>query len=438
MTKSRADLRKRQAERELAVTDVRAGVAFALTALLLATVFSVPIIEESLRRLSAAAERSAPPLAELPRALGEAFATAGTDGLIAADRVLLEAIDRAEERLEDESFLRAGLLPRVQALLLGTTGLGNEQVYPGREGWLFYRADVDHVTGRGFLQPTILRQRERAGDSWDRPPQPDPTIALVELHRDLAALGIELVVMPTPVKPSVEPGRFAAPAERSEAGLRNASFGRLLRELDRAGIAVFDPLPELLAASQGGPAYLRTDTHWAPAAMERVATALAARLEGDFDLGPSESAYLDRPVTVEGRGDLFTMLRLPGPDRLVPLERITVRTVTDAFGSIWRPSPQARVLLLGDSFTNVFSDARLGWGAGAGLAERLAFHLQRPVDRIAQNAGGAHASREALAREPERLGNTRVVIYQFAERELSFGDWRSVGLLKSPSQIPDL
>jgi alginate O-acetyltransferase complex protein AlgJ len=88
------------------------------------------------------------------------------------------------------------------------------------------------------------------------------------------------------------------------------------------------------------------------------------------------------------------------------------------------------VLLLGDSFTNVFSDEGLGWGGGAGLAEQLAYRLQRPVDRVAQNAGGAWAARQALRRElrsdPARLDGARVVVYQFAERELAFGDWREV------------
>jgi hypothetical protein len=88
--------------------------------------------------------------------------------------------------------------------------------------------------------------------------------------------------------------------------------------------------------------------------------------------------------------------------------------------------------VLGDSFTNVFSQPDLGWGAGAGLAEQLAYHLEAPVDRIAINAGGAHASREELARSlargEGRLTGTQVVILQFAVRELSFGDWRVIPL----------
>ena len=106
--------------------------------------------------------------------------------------------------------------------------------------------------------------------------------------------------------------------------------------------------------------------------------------------------------------------------------------VLDAAGRLWRRDPAAEVLLLGDSFTNVYSDPALGWGRGAGLAEQLAYELARPVDKLALNAGGAHATREALARAlasgRTSLAGKRVVIYQFAARELSTGDWRAVDL----------
>ena len=92
----------------------------------------------------------------------------------------------------------------------------------------------------------------------------------------------------------------------------------------------------------------------------------------------------------------------------------------------------AEVLILGDSFTNIYAQASLGWGTAAGLAEHLSAALGRPVDRIVQNDQGAHATRELLARQiaesPDRLDGVRVVVYQFATRELSVGDWRIVDL----------
>jgi hypothetical protein len=74
----------------------------------------------------------------------------------------------------------------------------------------------------------------------------------------------------------------------------------------------------------------------------------------------------------------------------------------------------------------------MGWGEAAGFAEHLSLALQRPVDRIARNDQAAFATREALARElargRDRLDGKRVVIYQFASRELAVGDWKVIDL----------
>ena len=90
----------------------------------------------------------------------------------------------------------------------------------------------------------------------------------------------------------------------------------------------------------------------------------------------------------------------------------------------------------GDSFAAIYSASELGWGAGAGLPERLAARLGLPVDRIVQNAGGASATRERLARElaadPARLDGVRVVVWIFAAREWSRGAWRDVLLEPAP------
>ncbi len=437
MTDANVTFRARQAQREIGATRLARPLAWALTLVFLATIGTVPLAEEWVRLRALRAGEATEPLAlvGLPSALLEAGRVALDDGIVAGNRRLQRSIDDAESRLEDGSFLRAWLLPRVQGRLLAWLGLGNEQVYAGRDGWLFYRADIDHVVGPGFLEPRVQGRRLRGGDAWEAPPRPDPLPVLIDLERELGARGIDLIVMPTPVKPTVHPERFAlrSPAP-PEAVLRNASYGEFVDRLREAGLSLFDPTPILLgvAREDGATAYLRTDTHWTPAAMEKVAEALAARLVDAHDLGPEAPRYLERVAAVQADGDLTAMLRLPEGRELVAPERVRVRTVLDAAGASWRPVRQAPVLLLGDSFTNVFSDPRLGWGAAAGLAERLSFHLRRPLDRIAVNAGGAHASREALARDlggaRDRLTGTRVVVYQFAARELSQGDWREVVL----------
>jgi hypothetical protein len=133
---------------------------------------------------------------------------------------------------------------------------------------------------------------------------------------------------------------------------------------------------------------------------------------------------------VERVGDVTDMLKLPEEQKLFLPERVSIDVVKDANGVVWEPDPKADVLLLGDSFTNVFTMDFMGWGAGAGLAAQLAVALGRPVDVIAQNDSGAFATRQALALElaggNDRLAGKRVVVWEFAVRELSVGDWKPI------------
>ncbi len=432
--------REARALREVGRTAVSATVARLLAGALLLTVAAVPLIQ-GIADWRQPEERVLPRLRQLLGAVPEAWTVARAEGPLAANRGLLAAIAAFEDRLDEESLLRERLLPPTQELLAASLGLGNEKAWPGREGWLFYVPDVAYATTAGFLEPGVLTRRARGGDAWERAPRPDPLPALSEFREQLAARGIELLVVPTPVKPLIHPERLAAGAAGLTAPPQNPSFDELLARLGAAGIAVFDPAPLLWAAAResGEPQYLATDTHWTPAAMERVAAELAARSEALAPLAEpgEETGFFRRSAEIAGEGDIAKMLRLPEGSGLFGSERVTVAPVLDLAGGAWSPDPAAEVLLLGDSFTNVYSEAALGWGAGAGLAEQLAYRLQRPVDRIALNAGGSHATREALARAlaggDDRLAGKRVVIYQFAVRELSQGDWKRVALPEPPA-----
>jgi alginate O-acetyltransferase complex protein AlgJ len=119
------------------------------------------------------------------------------------------------------------------------------------------------------------------------------------------------------------------------------------------------------------------------------------------------------------------MLDLPASQQLIEEESVTLRRIMSADGTPWRTATDADILVLGDSFSNIYSLESMGWGTSAGLVEHLSFALRRPVDRIVQNDAGAYATRELLHRAgPERLTGKKVVVWQFATRELAFGDWK--------------
>ncbi len=50
-----------------------------------------------------------------------------------------------ENSLGEDALLAERLRPSTQQALSGWTGAGNEQVYVGREAWLFYRPDVEYL-----------------------------------------------------------------------------------------------------------------------------------------------------------------------------------------------------------------------------------------------------------------------------------------------------
>lgn len=327
----------------------------------------------------------------------------------------------AEKELETDSVVSEWLLPRVQLLLSTKLGAGNEQVYLGRDHWLFYRPDVDYITGPPFLEPKIMSHRARTTAV-----QSDPVKAIVAFRDQLAARGIDLVTVPIPTKPGVEPDRLSARA-KPKAVLQNASFVEFKARLENAGVRVFDPgslLTQHKVATGNVPLYLETDTHWRPGTMEFVAEKLATFIELKGRGSPIQLG--ERTIT--GIGDIYRMLKLPESAAIDPKESVTIHEVSVG-ETLWRSSKNADVLLLGDSFSNIFSLSALGWGESAGFAEHLSRALGgRPIDCILRNSDAAFATREILSRElargRDRLAGKKLVIWEFATRELAFGDWK--------------
>jgi hypothetical protein len=393
-------------------TDISPARARWLAVTFVLGIFAVPIAQEALQRAR------------------------GEDSVLPAlfhHRPTRESLRQFEVDLEQASYAKEYVQPRVQALLTRFGRVGNKKAVVGRGGWLFYKPGIDYVGGPGFLSRGTLDGRVRAAREAGAPELgADPRVAILAFQRALAARGIVLVLFPVPDKAMLQPSELHG---RTEAGdliaiPRNPDWGRFMAEMTAAGVTVFDPSP--IALRRGEPArYLVQDTHWTPAWMREVARQLAALIGRIGRLPPvSRPAWHEvaRPVTRVG--DLVDMLKLPEGQTVFTPESVTTQAIETATGEDWQPDEGADVLLLGDSFTNVFTLEAMGWGTAAGLAPHLAIGLGRPVDVIAQNDSGAFATRQALARElasgHDRLAGKRVVVWELASRELGVGDWKEV------------
>jgi alginate O-acetyltransferase complex protein AlgJ len=398
-----------QLRRGIIATDVTRPVAWLLTLLFLTAIYAVPLSQAYLEKREG--EDSS---------LAELFKRAPT----------AENLRQVEKGIEDASYAKAWVQPRAQLWLTRLGRVGNKLAVVGHDGWLYFTPGVLHVGGPGFLDRVTQQSREKdALDSGQAALHADPLQAIVAFQRALAQRGTRLVLLPMPDKAALEPGPLHGSPGPGTMQAQNIDYERFLEQLRTLGVTVFDARRSAPDRREA-PLYLVQDTHFSPAFMELIARDLAKTVGALGVLPPLGEAPVLQAVEqrVSRVGDLVDMLKLPDEQQLFQPQSVLVHQVQDESGSAWEPDPAADVLLLGDSFTNIFSLEGMGWGSASGLAPHLALSLHRPIDVIAQNDSGAFATRQALSRElsagQDRLAGKRVVIWEFASRELSVGDWK--------------
>lgn len=253
-----------------------------------------------------------------------------------------KAFKQYETAIEDTSLLRAVLLTPAQEFLTKCFRTGNEKVIVGKDGWLFYSGDYDYLVNPGFLQEGRMHKRDLAGA------HPDAVAAIRKFADDLKERDIRLILIPAPSKPLVYGDKLGAGEDRKG----NKSFDEFKKQVESFGVTVLDFTDDFKSMRKDGvESYLKTDTHWTPEAM-RLAAKKTAEAIGDAEAGSEDGAK----ATITARGDIANMLKLPDVDDIFPKQTVEVvqyDVVQDRASD---------VLLLGDSFTNIFSLDVMGWG----------------------------------------------------------------------------
>ena len=405
---------------ELSTTDVSPRTARATTWVFVGMLALVPLLQAG----SELAKGRAPGALSLFAPLRDAVTTGRP---VAALRELVSRarIERFEKKLEGDSIAKSAVQPRLQAFLTGALGAGTHQVVRGRDGTLFFQPGLEHVFGAGATDPAFQRAREKklVDRREEAAPAADPLPALLDLAELCRRIPARFVVVPVPDKASLDPAALTSRL-RGGARPRNRDWDVVLGRLRGAGIDVVDLFEEVPADRT---TFVPTDTHWTPTFLATVSEIVARHVRPslpDAEPGSSFEPRIERKQ-VSGPGDLVEMLKLPPGQQLFPPQQVMVDVVIDPATSLpVKPDPDSPVLLLGDSFVNVYSVASLGFGEGAGFAEQLARRLGRRIDVVAINGGGDSGVRKETAARPAReLAAKRVVVYLFAARYLTAGNW---------------
>jgi hypothetical protein len=348
-------------------------------------------------------------------------------------------LHRYEEDVARNSVFKQTVQPEVQLALSRLNGSGNSKVFLGRDGVLFYRPGMNFVTGRGILDPARIRaKRKRLIDAGEASAEADPRPAILAFDAACRSAGAHLVVVPVPDKVMMLPDKVYPTWSAQPSGpLTNVDYARFLQELRSAGVDVYDPTPRDVSSGESL-RYLKQDTHWTPEWMDAVARALSDHVLTAVPLpGNRAVQYHAEPVAVRRVGDLVDMLDLPANQTLFPPQEVTIqRTIRTDTRQPWTSDPSADVLFLGDSFANIYTAPPMGWGDSAGLAPALSRHLRRTIDAIAINGAGASGTRRELARRAEGVTGKRLVIWEFAVRELTDASWDVIPMGSAPSSEP--
>jgi hypothetical protein len=327
-----------------------------------------------------------------------------------------------EQSLEETSLVVKQFRPWMQYLQWRFLADAGEKAVVGRHGWLFYRPSVRYVIERKTGAPESNAV--------------DPLSAIRSFRDQLQARGIRLLVVPVPNKESVYPEMLARRAENAGVIVCERTR-RLLDQLEQSGIEhvdlfeVYRRVRQEESRSNPRRLYLAQDSHWSPEGARVAAGTVARRVFEGGTVNRGDRAYVERSVTVRRHGDLVEMLQVPQIERAIEPESLACQQVVQSdTGTPYRDAPESQVLILGDSFLRIYEQDEPG---AAGFIAHLARALGQPVTSIVNDGGASTLVRQALARRPMLLRNKRLVIWEFAEREIRYGTegWQIVPLARS-------
>ncbi|MCW5556238.1 MAG: hypothetical protein KIT22_00065 [Verrucomicrobiae bacterium] len=324
-----------------------------------------------------------------------------------------------EDRLKEESRVANGLRPWAQWALYVLVRDAGDKGLLGPNGWWFYRPGVSVLTQR----PPPSTGRNEVAEAIQ---------AILHFRDQLAKRGIRLVVMPAPNKESVYPeqlvsgwnGPIARPLSRLTHELMDGLRSNAVEVVD-----LFQALGAAKAADpQSAPLYLRQDSHWSPEGIEHAVRAVAKHLREGQASDAAAARFTEQAARVARHGDVVRMLRSPPIERTLASEAVEcVRILRGQDREPFQSDPNAEILVLGDSFLRIFEQDEPG---AAGFISHLAKELNQPIAALVADGGASTLVRQELHGRPALLEGTRVVIWEFVERDIRLGTegWQQVPL----------
>jgi hypothetical protein len=346
-----------------------------------------------------------------------------------------------EKEMENTSVFATTIRPAMlytRFMLFNDLG---EKAVQGVNNWIFYKPDVDYL-----VKPDIRDKRSIIVDPNFKPLTDNPIAAIVTFKKQLADMGIDLLVMIVPVKASIYPDMLNAKMSPAMSGKISHSTA-IMKELNKQGVETVDLFSafaqeRLNDHAAGDSLYLQKDTHWRGRGLRTAAHVVAERIKQYPWYVPGTTTFAIDTLTIERNGDIGVMTTLPAMKihdltmSFPPEKTICYRVHSVMFDSAAKTSDTviykddfkySQILILGDSFSRIFQTDE---PRCAGWIAHCAYELSQPVASIVNDGGASTLVRQSLARKASVLKGKKLVVWEVVERDFRFGEegWKDVAL----------
>lgn len=344
-----------------------------------------------------------------------------------------------EKEIEEKSFAAEIMRPAVRHLWYRITGDAGEKVVMGRDGWMFYKQDVDYL-----CMPAVTDKRFRTQVTKGKAVPDDPVRAVVFFRDQLKESGIDLLLVIVPGKPSIYPDMIHGDARPGSVSEISHSY-KLLKRFQENGIATVDLFTPFIEERKndslyGEYLYLKKDTHWNTRALRTAAREVAARVREMPWYGENHTGmnYVLDSLYVMRKGDIGEMSGLKvsrstvfEPERILCYQVYAANQSKDGSSekkTLYRDDfRRSRIIILGDSFSRIYQTDQ---PRAAGWIAHLANELSEPLSSIVNDGGASAIVRQILSKRVSVLEGKKLVVWQIVERDFRFGDqgWPDVVL----------
>jgi len=346
-----------------------------------------------------------------------------------------------EKEMENSSIFEINIRPVMFFVKFALFGDLGEKGVAGNNSWFFYKPDVDFV-----VRPSVIDKRSIIVDPNDQVMTDNPVTAITNFKKQLSAMGIDLIVVLMPAKPSIYPDVLNASIKPDMSGKIGTTMGiiELLRDQGVDAIDLFSAFAQERAndAAAGDSMYLSKDTHWRARGVRTAAHVIAERIRQMPWFTEGTTEYVLDSVDIDRVGDVGVMSALPAfKIHQLSLSFATEKTKCYQVFQLFRdPSGNvtqrvlykddfktARVLLIGDSYSRIYQTDE---PRSAGWISHIAYELKQPIASLVSDGGASTLVRQSLARRVNLLKGKKVVVWEIVERDLRYGaeGWKDVPL----------